>query len=652
MLKLEPLARNSVKDHKSEIDLPPELRLALNSEQQYNTKQEQAKAKAKESDGNGDGSTIKFCGSNEWLESHISCEKRAQFLVSRYQASEQDAKSSLLGSGCQCNAQHQESKGGVMMMDKTTTATNLRNSSKAKAKTLDTNIVSVILLSLMTIIVIPKFLCLPLPANISWQSIRAQFCTSLILHFQGLMTLQTNDGRTLAMLQGVAGAGLEGIFLLSLMITLLSKRRLWANGLVCLLGIVTIMFLYSTVTFMRKTGSPTLPEMFVVILGLREARSLIKAEGVEDMRGMINGLLGAYVSALPSAFLVWREGRRECKATAANGTEQRRRSMLYFSVLFMALVIIYCSDAWAPIFHMYASVCGSVIFSPPGSYESYIEIMKQGGKPADAAPNLILLIHESLSGEYTMTRKEAVELMPFLQKKFQSNDGEFFVFENARTVSGDTIDCVPAIMSGCLPLNNNKGRAAAYSTNMATQAKMRGYQTLSFSSNALNMKGTKYFMIEDALSINFDRIWHPGVTGEPHVNEAAQSDRLMGKNFKSWIQEWSQNNTLLNNNTTKTPFFAQFYYYDSHRPFYSENKTSNRLDGMLRTVDKGIEDIFSYLDEAGELDNTIVIASGDHGERMGAGGFDLLLISSQQCCTCWTVFPPRMTMMVRLMMTV
>jgi len=40
LLKLEPIARNSVQDHKSEIDLPPQLRLALNTEQQYqyNTK--------------------------------------------------------------------------------------------------------------------------------------------------------------------------------------------------------------------------------------------------------------------------------------------------------------------------------------------------------------------------------------------------------------------------------------------------------------------------------------------------------------------------------------------------------------------------------------------------------------------------------------
>ncbi|KAL3774944.1 hypothetical protein ACHAWO_007904 [Cyclotella atomus] len=489
-------------------------------------------------------------------------------------------------------------------------STNLRkDGSNKEAETETLKIMSFVVLSLMTIIFISMFL--RLPENITWRSIQAQFCCSLVVHFQGLLALQTNDGRALTMLKGVAGAGLEGIFLLSLMIMLLSKQRLWANGLVCLLGIFSIMILCATVTFFKKTGLPSVPDMFGVISGLRGARAYIKAESAGDMRRVIKGLLGAYGSALPSAFLVWKEGQRDALTFNSNaiGTdisrEQRRRSILYFFMLFMALVVVYCLDAWVPIFHVYASICGSFIFSPG---KSHIELLDHIGKSADGAPNLILLIHDSLSGEYAMTREESVGLMPFLQKEFQSNDNEFFFLEDTRSVSGDTMECLPAITSGCLPLNDKKGKAIASSTNMATQAKMRGYQTLSFSSSPLNMKGTKYFMIEDALSVNFDRIWHPGVTREPAVNAEAQSDRLMGKHFQSWIQEWSQN-------TTKAPFFAQFYYFDAHYPFFSgESNSSNRLDGMLMMVDKGIEDIFSYLNDVGELDNTIVVVSGDHGE--------------------------------------
>jgi len=48
---------------------------------------------------------VKFCGSNKWLGApDMTCEERAQILVSRYQMSEQNAKSTLVvkESGCRC----------------------------------------------------------------------------------------------------------------------------------------------------------------------------------------------------------------------------------------------------------------------------------------------------------------------------------------------------------------------------------------------------------------------------------------------------------------------------------------------------------------------------------------------------------------------
>jgi hypothetical protein len=49
-----------------------------------------------------DGSTVFFCGFNKWKETNITCAGRAQFLVEKYKISEQNAKSSILESGCQC----------------------------------------------------------------------------------------------------------------------------------------------------------------------------------------------------------------------------------------------------------------------------------------------------------------------------------------------------------------------------------------------------------------------------------------------------------------------------------------------------------------------------------------------------------------------
>ena len=132
-------------------------------------------------------------------------------------------------------------------------------------------------------------------------------------------------------------------------------------------------------------------------------------------------------------------------------------------------------------------------------------------------------------------------------------------------------------------------------------------------------------MLGHQLSDNFDTVFHPDVTKDPLVNEAAQDDILMGDNFKDWLA-LRQKETVLDDDERK-PFFAQFYFFNSHYPFYNNNnvsKTESRIDGMFKTVDKSIEDIFNHLREAGELDNTIVIGSGDHGEYLKKGGFSRL----------------------------
>jgi hypothetical protein len=49
-----------------------------------------------------DGKLVKFCPSNKWSRTGISCEARVSFLVSRYQLSQHDAKVSILENNCMC----------------------------------------------------------------------------------------------------------------------------------------------------------------------------------------------------------------------------------------------------------------------------------------------------------------------------------------------------------------------------------------------------------------------------------------------------------------------------------------------------------------------------------------------------------------------
>ena len=126
------------------------------------------------------------------------------------------------------------------------------------------------------------------------------------------------------------------------------------------------------------------------------------------------------------------------------------------------------------------------------------------------------------------------------------------------------------------------------------------------------MEGTKWFMIQKQLSENFDEVFDPQVTKEPLLNPPAQDDRAMKRFFQSWLDKRKKSGN-------KKPFYAQFYYFNAHYPFFDNKNrttsTTSRPDGMLQTVDESIEMIFTTLNDTDNLKNTMVFGSGDHGEN-------------------------------------
>jgi hypothetical protein len=142
---------------------------------------------------------------------------------------------------------------------------------------------------------------------------------------------------------------------------------------------------------------------------------------------------------------------------------------------------------------MYLSVCGSFFLSPPGSKAMVAAVPSMMMKPP-ASPNVILIMHESLSGETMMTQPSSVKATPFFHRMMESEHEDYFVFEHARTVSGDTTDCLTAIQSGCNPLSHQRtSRDLALQTTLGTEFKKQGFDTVSFSSHVLVSENIQYF---------------------------------------------------------------------------------------------------------------------------------------------------------------
>lgn len=255
---------------------------------------------------------------------------------------------------------------------------------------------------------------------------------SAVLHFPGLYELSKVDGRVHVMLKAILASCFEGVLLLNVLVVLVSKRLLWTSGIAIFIGMQSVFFMLSNVQFMKKTELPDMPDMFTIMGGSKET---VIAEMKNNAYDMFCLVFSGFACAMPAVCFVKKESRNRVVK------DKICYQHIALPMMLAALVVLYQCNAWMPIFHTYASMCGIFLFSPSGSSNEIKLVTKQQVR-GDHLPNVVLIMHESLSGEYTLTSHTAVKAMPFFQRHFQGNEEEFFVFENSRAVSGDTIDCM------------------------------------------------------------------------------------------------------------------------------------------------------------------------------------------------------------------
>jgi len=456
------------------------------------------------------------------------------------------------------------------------------------------------------------------PFQLSGSVLVFLFVASILMHIQGLVVLGQLNRPFLTMVGAFLGAGTEGILLFAVMALLLCQRRRYtwlARVSALLLGCTSVGAILSDFQFHLRTGGA--PDMWVINSGVKDFHSLLKGEIASDAKQAFWNIFWAIITAAIAGCMVMIVTRRSTK-TAIDKRTSKKQFYKFIGLLFLPAVLLYSVGAWMPIFNTYASLLGGFIFAPPGwtkDLDMALTIDKQVAKELDSnAPNVVLIVHESMSGEAALGRNFAAQAMPFFKKMMHSDDEGFYVFENSRTVSGDTVDAFTAIASGRLPING-PGIKEALNTTIGNEFLKKGYRTVSISSRVVNFKNTKWFMLENLLKTNFGDFFGP-TKQEPLVNGPAADDLDMEKYFRNWLAE---NRAIQQEQQSRTPFYAQFYYFNSHEPFVNHQEISNttkRKIGMLSTVDRSIENLFHMLEESGELNNTIIIGTGDHGENI------------------------------------
>jgi len=198
----------------------------------------------------------------------------------------------------------------------------------------------------------------------------------------------------------------------------------------------------------------------------------------------------------------------------------------------------------------------------------------------DTRPNVIYIQHESLSGSILLNTKKGKTSAPFFHDRM-ANDPDFYVFEHHRTGSGNTIDAMPSLMTGCLPYTvkgmeyaHAKGRSIGY------EFAENGYSTASFSSRSLDDTVTtgQWSMLYDMLVGGMDKV--ESATTNPSVminNGQGSSDDQMLPLFENWLHQLEQQKEDDENPTeegaTKKPFYAQFYNFNQRESMLCNAET-------------------------------------------------------------------------------
>jgi hypothetical protein len=285
-----------------------------------------------------------------------------------------------------------------------------------------------------------------------------------------------------------------------------------------------------------------------------------------------------------------------------------------FTTTGLLTMVLLASGAWMPAIHTPFCVFASLVLSPVdpdihfrevarGSFAKESKLHNYLHQP----PNIIYVIPDSLSGKILLNSKEAKQATPFFQSLRGRDD--LYVFENARSVSGSTQDGFTSLMTGCLPVTES-GRKMAFENSIGTEFRAMGYQTFSSSSDPLEMAKTPWYMIQNFLEKNMDKVVDPVGRKLPSVNDLSSDDRALFPFFARWLREEI---------TVDDPFYAQLYLLNTHWPYLKDaNSTQqHRYVASLETFDETLLNLFNLLNETGKLDNTIVVLSSDHGDHLG-----------------------------------
>jgi choline-sulfatase len=235
--------------------------------------------------------------------------------------------------------------------------------------------------------------------------------------------------------------------------------------------------------------------------------------------------------------------------------------------------------------------------------------------PAAARPRLDVLLVT-----LDTTRADHIGAYGYAKAKTRHLDrlaAEGTRFEAVIAPAPITLPSHSSILTGLYPFehgvrNNGNFYLARRFETLATRLKAGGYRTGAFVST---------FILDRRYGLDrgFD-VYDDSMEGEYHQVVAMQAERRGDRTALAlgrWIDERAK--------AKDEPFFAWLHLYDPHEPYRAPHPfrdlfANDPYDGEIAFTDAIVASVLDRLQQAGLLDRTLVVVTGDHGESLGEHG--------------------------------